>query len=237
MSRYSNPILKIDKFDKSYRGEEAFSASGVYNKTAILFVLCFITASFTFSEGQTSLMITGLVAGLILALITSFKKEWAPITAPLYAVAEGAALGGISFMYAQQTQGIVTNAILTTLTLFLTMLFLFRTRIIKVTQKLKVGIMASMGAIFLLYIISMVMGFFGHGIPFIHDTGPIGIGFSLVVVGIASFSLLLDFDFIETIESRGGPKYLEWYAGFGLMVSLVWIYMEVLRLLSKLNRR
>lgn len=237
MIKNSNPILKIDKFDKSYRGEEAFSANGVYNKTAVLFVLCFITASFTFAEGQGFLMITGLIAGLILAIITTLKKEWAPITAPLYAVAEGAALGGISFMYAQQTQGIVTNAILATLTLFLTMLFLFRTRIIKVTEKLRMGIMASMGAIFLLYLISMVLGFFGHGIPFIHDSGPLGIGFSLLVLGIASFSLLLDFDFIETVESRGGPKYLEWYAGFGLMVSLVWIYLEVLRLLSKLNRR
>lgn len=235
-----NPALS-DKMFQGTRvgaGQEVMTSSGAYQKTAILLGLCISAASFTWSEGGAGFAMFGLIGGLIFALITIFKKEWAMFTAPLYAICEGVALGGISFMYQTQYPGIVMNAIMLTFSVMALMLFMYSSGRIKVTEGLKKGIFAATGAIFLVYMIGFVMSFFGSGIPMIHGSGLVGIGFSVVVVGIASFNLLLDFDFIEKASStRSAPKFMEWYAAFGLMVTLVWLYLEILRLLSKLNDR
>ncbi len=235
-----NPTLS-DKMFRETRvgvGQEVMTTMGAYQKTAILLALCIGSATFTWSAAGAGFAMIGFIAGFILAMVTIFKKEWAMITAPLYAICEGLALGGISFMYQTQYPGIVQNAIMLTFAVMALMLYVYASGIIKVTDKLKKGIMVATGAIFLVYIVGFVMSFFGSGIPMIHGSGPIGIGFSLVVVGIASFNLLMDFDFIEKAAStRSAPKYMEWFAAFGLMVTLVWLYLEILRLLSKLNSR
>lgn len=235
-----NPTLS-DKMFRETRvgaGQEVMTTMGAYQKTAILLALCVGSATFTWSAAGAGFAMIGFIGGFILAMVTIFKKEWAMITAPLYAICEGLALGGISFMYQTQYPGIVQNAIMLTFAVMALMLYVYASGIIKVTDKLKKGILVATGAIFLVYLVGMVMSFFGSGIPMIHGAGPIGIGFSLVVVGIASFNLLMDFDFIEKAAStRSAPKYMEWFAAFGLMVTLVWLYLEILRLLSKLNSR
>lgn len=235
-----NPTLN-DKMFRSERmgsGQEVMTTMGAYQKTAILLALCIGSATFTWSAAGMQYMMIGFIGGFILALVTIFKKEWAMITAPLYAICEGLALGGISFMYQTQYPGIVQNAIMLTFAVMALMLYVYASGIIKVNDKLKKGIVVATGAIFLVYMVGFIMSFFGASIPLIHGAGPIGIGFSLVVVGIASFNLLLDFDFIEkAASSRTAPKYMEWFAAFGLMVTLVWLYLEILRLLSKLNSR
>ncbi|MCF8060705.1 MAG: Bax inhibitor-1/YccA family protein [Bacteriovoracaceae bacterium] len=234
-----NPALKSSSFQvRGATGEGYMTQAGTYNKTAILLLICLITASFSMTPNGSVFVLPGAIIGFILAMVTIFKKEWSMYTAPLYAVCEGAFLGGISYVYQLQFPGIVQNAVMLTFGVALMMLAIFRYKIIEVTQQLRVGIAAATGAIFLVYLVSMIMGFFGSSIPMIHSAGPIGIGFSLVVVGIASFNLLLDFDFIERAsEQRNAPKYMEWFGAFGLMVTLVWLYLELLRLLSKLNRR
>jgi uncharacterized YccA/Bax inhibitor family protein len=237
--RSSNPIFKNESFKgQSLRLEESMTQRGTYIKTAVLLALCVFAASFTFKESGQVFMWPGLIGGLIFCLITVFKKQWSPVTAPLYALCEGLFLGAISYIYYMQGNSIVQNAIMLTFAVMAVMLLLYSNNIIKVTGKLRKGIMISTLAIGAVYLVSMIMGFFGTSIPMIHDAGPVGIGFSLVVVGIASFNLLLDFDFIEKAsESENTPKYMEWYGAFGLMVTLVWLYLELLRLLSKLNRR
>lgn len=236
----NNPTLSNKQFQniRTAPGQEVMTTRGAYGKTAILLAICIGAASFTMSPQYAAMGFVGLIGGLIFAMITIFKKEWAPITAPIYALFEGAALGAISSMYQVQYPGIVTNAIMLTFAVMALMLYVYASGIIKVTDKLKKGIMVATGAIFIVYLVGFVMSFFGSSIPMINSSGPIGIGFSLLVVGIATFNLLIDFDFIEKMAStRSAPKYMEWYAGFGLMVTLVWLYLEILRLLSKLNRR
>ncbi len=178
-----------------------------------------------------------LFLGLGLAILTILKPKLARFTAVFYAAAEGALLGAISHMYEAQFNGIVLQAVGLTIGVFLVMLFLYSTRIIRVTNKFRTGVIAATGAIFLVYMVSIVAHLFGANIPFIHDAGPIGIGFSLLVVGLAAMNLMLDFDFIERGAAAGAPRYMEWYGAFGLLVTLVWLYLELLRLLSKLQRR
>jgi len=236
----SNPTLNNKMFGATRvaPGQEVMTTRGAYIKTGILLALCISAATFTWSATGASFMMPGLIGGFILAMITIFKKEWSMITAPLYAVCEGLALGGISFMYQTQYPGIVSNAIMLTFAVMALMLYAYASGMIKVTEKFKKILMISTGAIFLVYMVGFIMSFFGSSIPMIHGAGPIGIGFSLVVVGIASFNLIMDFDFIEkTAATRSAPKYMEWFAAFGLMVTLVWLYLEILRLLSKLNSR
>lgn len=235
-----NPTLSTKMFESTRvgAGQEVMTAEGAYQKTMILLALCVGSASFTWSAGGMKFIIVGLIGGLILALVTIFKKEWSMVTAPLYAIFEGIALGAISFMYQSQYPGIVLNAIMITFAVMALMLYMYASGKIKVTDKLKNGIMVATGAICLVYLVGFIMSFFGSEIPMIHGAGPIGIGFSLVVVGIASFNLLLDFDFIEKASATGSaPKYMEWFAAFGLMVTLIWLYLEILRLLSKLNSK
>lgn len=177
------------------------------------------------------------IVGLVLAIVTIVKPKLARVTGPLYAVAEGLLVGAISHLYEARYEGIVLQAVGLTIGVFVMMLVLYATRTIRVTDKLRTGIIAATGAVMLVYLVSIVLRMFGSGVPMIHEAGPIGIGFSLIVVGIASFNLLLDFDFIEKGSRMGAPRYMEWYAGFALMVTLVWLYLELLRLLSKLRQR
>lgn len=178
-----------------------------------------------------------MIAGLGIAILTIVKPTLARFTAPLYAVAEGLLLGVISRVFEVDYSGIVLQAVMLTIGVFLVMLVLFATGAIKVTEKVRLAIIASTFAIAMVYLVSLVASFFGSGVPFIHDAGPIGIGFSLVVVGVASMNLLLDFDLVQRGVAARAPKYMEWYAAFGLMITLVWLYLEILRLLAKLRSR
>ena len=212
---------------------------GTVDKTAMSLLLMLLAGYFTFNEGSSVLMVAGGVGGFIVAIITILKKHWSPITVPLYAMLEGLMLGGISFMYGQLFEGIVFNAIMLTVSILLCLLFAYRSGIIKATENFKLGIFAATAGIFLVYIASFVASFFGAGFSFLDPTNSslFSIGVSLFVVVIASLNLVLDFDFIEEGAEKGAPKYMEWYGAFGLLVTLVWLYLEILRLLAKLNSR
>jgi uncharacterized YccA/Bax inhibitor family protein len=171
------------------------------------------------------------------ALVTCFKPNLARFTSPIYALLEGAFLGVISKLYNDVWDGIAYQAIALTIGVFAVMLFLYGTRIIKVTEKLRMGIIAATGAVFLVYLFNMILSLFGVDMPFLHDTGPIGIGISLAIVAVAAFNLLLDFDFVERGVAAGAPDKIEWYAAFGLLVTIVWLYLELLRLLAILQGR
>ncbi|MEA2686709.1 MAG: hypothetical protein QOE93_1904, partial [Actinomycetota bacterium] len=175
--------------------------------------------------------------GLGIAILTIFKPKLARFTSPVYALVEGLFLGAISHVFDLQYDGIVVQAVGLTLGVFVLLLFLYATRVIKVTDKLRTGIVVATGAVFLVYMVSLILRLFSVNVPFIHDSGPVGILFSLAVVVIASLNLILDFDFIEQGAAKGAPKYMEWYGAFGLLVTLVWLYLELLRLLSKLRDR
>ena len=181
-------------------------------------------------------VIGGAIGGLVFCLITVFKKEWSRVTACIYAACEGLFLGGISAVLEAQFGGIVIQAVALTLGVLLCLLVAYKTRIIKATENFKLGVMAATGAIFLLYMVTWILSMFGvQAMGFIHSSGPLGIGISVVIVIIAALNLVLDFDFIENGAARGAPKYMEWYAAFGLLVTLVWLYLEILRLLAKLR--
>ncbi len=178
-----------------------------------------------------------LLGAFAVAMVTIFKPRLSPYTAPVYAALEGLVLGAISALYNARYEGIVLQAVLLTGGVFAVMLGLYSKRIVKVDDRLRRGIIAATGAVMVVYLVSIVANLFGANVPFIHDSGPVGILFSLVVVGIASANLLLDFDLIERGVQNGAPKWMEWYAAFGLLVTLVWLYLELLRLLSKLRSR
>jgi len=183
------------------------------------------------------LMIVGLIGGLIFSMVTIFKKEWSPITAPIYALLEGLVLGGLSAVFDVRYPGIGIQAVSLTFGTLFVLLIAYSSGLIKVTQKFRLGIVAATGGIFVFYMLEMVLGFFGIQFNSINGSGLIGIGFSLIVVAIAALNLVLDFDFIEQGVQVGAPKYMEWYGAFGIMVTLVWLYIEILRLLSKLRSR
>ena len=174
----------------------------------------------------------------MLALVTVFKKHWSPITAPIYALLEGFALGGISAMFERSYPGIATQAVMLTFGVIFILLLAYKTGIVKATRGFKLGVMAATGAIALVYLANMVMSLFFHTqMSFLYSSTPLGIGISVVVVIIASLNLVLDFDMIETGARMGAPKYMEWYGAFAMMVTLIWLYLEILRLLSKTRRR
>jgi len=251
MIRSGNPALKESTFldlgsgTVVSRDGGAMTLNGTVNKTGVLLLLCVITAAFAWMQvsspagvANTGIYVWGgAIGGLVLALVTTFKKTWAPVTAPLYALVEGFFLGAISAMFEQRFPGIVFQAVLLTFGTLFALLFAYRSGLIKATENFKLGVVAATGGIFLVYLATIVLGFFGINIPMIHDNGIVGIGFSLFVVVIAALNLVLDFDFIETGVEQGAPKYMEWYGAFGLMVTLVWLYIEFLRLLSKLQSR
>ncbi|MFZ1941232.1 MAG: Bax inhibitor-1/YccA family protein [Terracidiphilus sp.] len=218
---------------------------GTINKTGLLLLCAMATAAWTwysFLQSQDlsvagPMIFVGAIGGMIVGLITSFKKTWAPVTAPIYALLEGLVLGGLSAAINKAYPGIAIEAVGLTFGTLFVMLFLYRTGIIKVTQKLRIGIVAATGGIFLFYMLEWILSFFGINLTTVNGASMIGIGFSLLVVGIAALNLVLDFDFIEQGVTYGVPKYMEWYAAFGIMVTLVWLYLEILRLLAKMRSR
>ena len=249
--RSGNPALKESTFldlgsgTVVSRADGAMTLNGTINKTGLLLLLAVITAAFAWNqveitaEGMTGGLYVwgGLIGGFILAMVTVFKKQWAPVTAPMYALVEGFFLGGISAVFEARYPGIAFQAVLLTFGTLFALLMAYRSGLIKATENFKLGVVAATGGIALVYLATIVLGFFGINIPMIHGNGIVGIGFSLFVVVIAALNLVLDFDFIETGVERGAPKYMEWYGAFGLMVTLVWLYIEFLRLLSKLQSR
>lgn len=216
---------------------------GTVNKTLIILLFLMLGAIWVWDMFYNQnplfypIMILGLIGGLVVAIVTIFKKEWSPFTAPVYGLLEGLLLGGISSIFEAMYPGIVIQAVALTFGTLFALLFAYKSRLIKATENFKLGVAAATGAIFMIYLATIVLGMFGVGIPFIHESGLIGIGFSLFVVTIAALNLVLDFDFIEKGAETGAPKFMEWYAAFGLMVTLVWLYIEILRLLAKLRSR
>jgi|SRR5699024_8754098 len=244
MLRSGNPSLRRSTFRnvESSSLNKSMTLDGVVRKSLILLILLVGSAAFSWNlyvnEGNMLPLIFGsAIGGFIVALITIFVPKASPITGPLYALLEGLLLGAISAQYAFYMDGIVMQAIILTLCVFFVMLTLYATKVIRPTRKFKNGVMIATGAIALAYLLNFILRLFGSQIPFIHDAGPIGIIISLVIVGVAAMNLILDFDFIKSAASSAVPKYMEWYASFTLMVTLVWLYLEILRLLSKLKRR
>ena len=247
ITRSSNPALGKDTFRVSgFAGTESsvMTVSGTVNKVFLMALLVVLGAAYTWNlmtkgnmTAVSTYTIAGGIGGFILALITIFKKTWSPFTAPLYAVFQGLLLGGISSSLNAQIPGIVIQAVALTFGTLFALLFAYRSGIIKVTENFKLGVVAATGGIFIAYLLSFVLGLFGVNIGFMHSNGPLGIIISLVVVVVAALNLVLDFDFIETGAETGAPKYMEWYGAFGLIVTLIWLYMEFLRLLSKFSGR
>jgi uncharacterized YccA/Bax inhibitor family protein len=241
--RTSNPSLNAKTFEQAAPGAGVMTIGGTVNKVGILLLLMLVPASYMWNKvlnawDPSAAMGTAMLAAIgafVLALITVFKKTWAPVTAPMYAVLEGLFLGAISGVFHQKFPGIAMQAIALTIGTLFTLLLAYRTGLIRATENFKLGVVAATGGIAMLYLVNIVMGFFGASIPFIHESGTVGILFSLFVVVIAALNLVLDFDFIEQGSEMGAPKYMEWYAAFGLMVTLVWLYLEILRLLAKLR--
>ena len=237
--RSGNPVLSKSTFSNSGSISEKMTINGTVNKTAISLLLLVGTGYLTFTTINPGLLIGCGIGGFIVAIITVFKKEWAPITVPIYAILEGGLLGGVSFMYNSLYDGIVTNAIFLTVGILLSLLTAYRSGYIKATENFKLGVFAATGGIAIVYLINFIMGFFGSsmGVMQINNASPMSIGFSAIVVIIAALNLVLDFDFIEEGAEKGAPKYMEWYGAFGLLVTLIWLYLEILRLLAKLNSR
>ncbi len=246
--RSSNPALGNNTFETTAIRTgygPAMTVSGTINRAGILMVCVLATAFWTWDRFLTSqdpssvggLLTLGAFGGLIAAMVTIFKKQWAPITAPIYALLEGLVLGSLSAMFELRFPGIAIESVALTFGTAICMLLAYRSGLIQPTRKLMLGIVAATGGITLVYVASMLLGIFHVQIPGIFGSGPIGILFSLVVVSVAAFNLILDFNFIEQGARGGAPKYMEWYGAFGLMVTLIWLYMEMLRLLSKVRDR
>ena len=243
--RTGNPALNNNTFRVEYASSDAMTIGGTVNKTAILLLMLTMTSIWSWKKvmtlGDISVMMPwmfgGMIVGLIFAVITVFKKTAAPYTAPVYALAEGVFLGALSAMMELKYPGIAFQAITLTFGTLFALLAAYKSGLIKVTENFKLGVVAATGGIFLVYLASFVMGFFGVSMPYIHGSGFLGIGFSVFVIIVAALNLVLDFDFIEEGAKRGAPRYMEWYAAFGLLVTLVWLYIEILRLLSKLRSR
>lgn len=246
LMRTANPALN-DKVFRGFSGSlgETMTLEGTVNKTGMLLLCAVATAAWTWHLAMNPatlgldslLLIVGLIGGLIFALITAFKKEWSPVTAPIYALLEGLVLGGISAMLNVRYPGIAIEAVCLTFGTMFVLLLAYRSGMIRVTQKFRLGVVAATGAIFLFYMAEMVLGFFGIHFAAVNGNGALGIGVSLVIVVIAALNLVLDFDFIESGVAAGAPKYMEWYGAFGLMVTLVWLYLEILRLMAKFRSR
>lgn len=257
LMKTSNPALSAKTFDglprTQYGGgftglSSRMTLNGTVNKTGILLICTMVTAGYAWlqflqsQEIETVIpwLLTGMIGGLICAMVTIFKKEWSPVTAPVYALLEGLVLGSLSAVFELRYPGIAIQAIGLTFGVLFAMLFLYRSGLIKVTDKFRMGVFAATGGIALFYFVEIILSFFHinfMGAYGVNGSGLIGIGFSLLVVGIAALNLVLDFDFIEKGVQYGAPKYMEWYGAFGIMVTLIWLYMEILNLLAKLNRR
>lgn len=240
----SNPAFRNGVLGRAVAAadEGVMTLGGTIGKTVVLLLLTIASAVYTWMQVGTNperigfLLMVGALGGLGVALVTIFVPRLAPITAPIYAVLEGLALGGISSLYQARYAGLPVQAVMLTFAVFLTMLALYRFRIIRATERFRAVLLAAGFGLMVFYLIHLVMGFFGSGIPLVNSASPMGIGFSVVAAGIAAFFLILDFDLVEEGIQRGAPKRMEWYAGFSLLMTLVWLYLEMLRLLGKLRR-
>ena len=246
MFKTSNPVLKSDYYAGSGIVDQAntMTIQGTINKTSVLLVVLFLTGTYTWNlvasgSGEQALgyAMAGALGGFAMAIFTCFARQYAMVTAPLYAALQGLALGAISAMFNQQYSGIAIQAVVLTIAVAAIMLGAYKTGVIRPTQKFIVGVVSATGAIALFYVIAMVGRLFGMDMPLIHSNGTFGIIFSLIVVAVAALNLILDFAVIEQGERNGAPKYMEWYSAFSLMITLVWLYMEILRLLAKINSR
>lgn len=243
--RSGNPSLKDEVFEKGGYASSGrtMTIQGTVNKTFILLLLVLATAVYSWNQYLSNpetilpLILVGGIGGFVVAMITIFVPKAAPFTAPLYALLEGLFIGAISAQYEVQYGGIVFQAVLLTIGVLLSLLLAYKSGFIKVTQNFRLGVVAATGAIFVVYLISFVGSFFGFNIPHLHESTPLGIIISIVIVIIAALNLVLDFDYIENASEKRVPKYFEWYGAFGLLVTLVWLYLEILRLLAKLRDR
>ena len=262
--RTTNPIFKQNEFseDTAYsRGDNSgvevisepgfsdiasagtrMTVMGAVNKTFLLLILLIGGAGWTWrlvalGGNPMPWMLAGLFGGLPIVLLLPFKPTWAAVLAPIYAVLEGLLIGALSAIFERQYPGIVIHAVGLTIGVLACMLIAYRSGIIRVTDKFILGVVAATGAVFLIYLVDFILHWFGSSIPMIHSTGALGIGVSVVIIIIAALNLVLDFHFFEVGERNGAPKYMEWYAAFGLIVTLVWLYLEILRLLAKLKDR
>lgn len=252
--RTSNPALSANVFMGAPRVSAAdglMTVNGAVQKTAILLAIAVLTAAFAWFQSMSATvpvgaepmyaptlwMPVGFIGGFVVAMVTIFKQDWAPVTAPLYAALEGLALGSVSALFEQAFPGIVFQAMTGTFGTLAALLLAYQSGLIRVTERFRMGLVAATGGIALVYLAGFVMNLFGAQMPMIHGNGLVGIGFSVVVVVVAALNLVLDFDFIEKGAQYGAPKYMEWYGAFGLMVTLVWLYLEILRLLAKLRGR
>ncbi len=247
-----NPTLTQKMFDKglSVEGEMqgTMTVRGTLNKFGFLLLMVIAGAAYNwhmYQEGQQSmvstLMMVGIFGGLIVAIAIIFKPNWAGYLAPLYGLLEGLFIGGISAIlnaaFAEKYPGLIMQAVGLTFGVAISMFLLYNFRIIKATERFKSVIMTATLGIGIFYLLTMVLGFFGVNVSFMHDSSMLSIGISVFIVGIAALNLILDFDMIEKGAERGAPKFMEWFGAFGLMVTLVWLYLEILRLLSKLSSR
>ncbi len=247
MFRTANPALKENTFTQiqatsGVASADRMTVGGTVNKTSILLILTIAAAGWTwhlFAGGANVgfWIMFGALGGFATAMVTIFKKEISPITAPIYAVLEGLFLGGISAVLNKAYPGIAFQAVGLTFGVLGCLLLAYRSGLIRATENFKLGVFAATGAIAAYYLASIILSLFGLRVPLIHSSGIYGIIFSAVVVVIAALNLVLDFDFIETGERAGAPKYMEWYGAFGLMVTLIWLYLEILRLLAKIQSR
>jgi uncharacterized YccA/Bax inhibitor family protein len=239
-----NPAMNVDVYRRAALDEapaRVMTLQGTVIKTAILLVILLITAVYTWSQAAAGsplaygLLVAGSLGGLVTAFVTVFVPRWSPVTAPVYAALQGLVLGAVSAVFQAMYPGIVIQAVGLSVGVLAVMLLVYGTRIIRATERFKIGVVAATGAVFLVYLVDVVVSLFGTRVPFIHESGMVGIGFSLVVVVIAALNLILDFDFIEQGVRLQAPRYMEWYGGFSLLVTLVWMYLEILRLLAKLS--
>ncbi len=238
--RSGNPALNKNTFRNiAHDSDEVMTIDGTVNKTSLSLIILLCCAYYTYSTQNTSFIFLGFIGGFITALVTIFKKNLSPYSVPLYSVFQGLALGGISAIYNHMYTGIVQQAIFLTFGIFAALLFAYKTKIIEPTENFKLGVFAATGGIAIVYLISFVMSFFTSGLSIMNvdNASPMSIGFSIFVVIIASLNLVLDFDFIEEAAESNVPKYMEWYGAFGLLVTLIWLYLEILRLLAKLQSR
>jgi uncharacterized YccA/Bax inhibitor family protein len=245
-NRSGNPALK----ESTFRGlpvaaeGEGMTIEGTVNKTYVLFLLLIVGVAGAVVAEESALyglMMLGAIGGLITALVTVFRKQWAPITAPIYALLEGLFVGAISLVMEAAYPGIVLPAVSLTFGTLFALLAAYRSGLIKATENFKLGVAAATGAIFVVYLAQFVLGIVGVQVGVLHEAifgaGWLGIGVSVVVIIVAALNLVLDFDFIEHGAAARAPKYMEWYGAFGLLVTLIWLYLEILRLLSKLRSR
>ena len=254
ITKSSNPVFGKNIFNQSATGiaDEVMTVNGTINKTGLMFLIVIFAATFTWRKffgaidpsipgamppGVMGWMIGGAIGGFITAIITVFSPRRAAMTAPIYAVFEGLFLGAISAMFESMYPGLVMRAVSLTFGVFFIMLLLFRSGTIRATEKFRTVIFAATGGIALVYLVSFIAGMFGANLGFMQGNSLMSIGFSLVVVVVAALNLILDFDMIVQGANAQAPKYMEWYGAFGLMVTLIWLYLELLRLLSKLSSR